>query len=218
MIIEKIVVGPLMENAYVVGDEKSQQAVIIDPGDEAERIAERIEKLGLTVEKLICTHGHVDHVGAVEPLKRMFNARFFMHRDDEMFLEHTAEQGCLYGMPGLENPRIDKYLNDGDRLAVGESGRYTLEVMTTPGHSPGGVVLSCGGDIFVGDLIFAGSIGRTDLPGGDYEAIMASVEAVVQRFPGETRLHPGHGESTTLAVECRYNPFFQGLTKGVRRF
>ncbi len=211
MIIEKIVVGTLMENAYIVADEDSREAVIIDPGDEPEKIAARVHELRLTVDKLVCTHGHVDHVGAVESLKSKFGAEFFMHRDDEMYLAHTADQGRLYGMPDLENPRVDKYIKAGDRLAFGES---RLEVIETPGHSPGGVILLCGEDAFVGDLIFAGSIGRIDLPGGDYGVMMASLEAVLQRLPDSTKLHPGHGESTTLAVERRYNPFLQGLNSG----
>jgi glyoxylase-like metal-dependent hydrolase (beta-lactamase superfamily II) len=208
MIIEKIVVGTLMENTYIVADEHSKDAVIIDPGDEPERILERVAKLKLHVGKLVCTHGHVDHVGAVEALKAELGAHFFMHCADEMYLPHTADQGRLYGMPDLENPQVDSYIKDGDRLPF---GAYALDVIGTPGHSPGGVILVCGEDAFVGDLIFAGSIGRTDLPGGDYAAMMASLETVIRRLPQETRLHPGHGESTIVAVERRYNPFLQGL-------
>lgn len=211
MIIERIVVGTLMENTYIVADEETRASVIIDPGDEPERIASRVNELQLTVDKLICTHGHVDHVGAVESLKTLLGAGFFLHPNDEMYLAYTAENGRLYGMSDLENPKVDTYIKDGDRLAC---GGHQLEVMETPGHSPGGVILLCGEDAFVGDLIFAGSIGRTDLPGGDYGMMMASLETVLLRLPDKTKLHPGHGESTTLAVERRYNPFLQGLKRG----
>ncbi len=211
MIVEKIVVGTLMENAYIVADEEDKVGIIIDPGDEPERIVERVNTLGLTVNKLVCTHGHVDHVGAIEALKQEFGVGFYLHQDDEVYLPHTADQGRLYGMPDLENPRVDTYIKDSDRLAF---GRLELEVISTPGHSPGCVVLFCGQDAFVGDLIFSGSIGRTDLPGGDYGVMVASLEAIMRRLPDDTRLHPGHGESTTMAVERRYNPFLQGLKSG----
>jgi glyoxylase-like metal-dependent hydrolase (beta-lactamase superfamily II) len=210
MIIERIVVGTLMENAYLAADQESKIGMVIDPGDEPEKIAARVNELQLTVDTLVCTHGHVDHVGAVESLKTQLGARFYLHRADEIYLPHTAEQARLYGMSESENPRVDTYIKNGDRLPL---GAQALEVIETPGHSPGSVILVGGGHAFVGDLIFSGSIGRTDLPGGDYEAMMASLELVLRRLPEETKIYPGHGEPTTLAVERRYNPFLQGLRK-----
>jgi len=208
MIIEKLVVGPLMENAYIAADEETRQGVVIDAGDEPERIAERVRQLNLTVRTLVCTHGHVDHVGAVEPLKKMLGAEFCMHPEDEMFLVHTSEYGPQFGMQDLENPTVNRRLKEGDRISF---GKHHLEVIETPGHSPGSVILLCGPDAFVGDLIFAGSIGRTDLPGGDYGTMLSSLGNKLLALDNGTRLHPGHGESTTLAIERRYNPFLQGL-------
>ena len=208
MIIEKLVVGPLMENSYLVADEETGQGIVIDAGDEPERISERAEQLHVKVETLVCTHGHVDHVGAVGPLKRLFSAEFCLHREDEWFLADTSKHGLEFGMHGLENVTVDRYIKEGDRITF---GNCHLEVIETPGHSPGSVILLCGGDAFVGDLIFAGSIGRTDLPGGDYGAIIASFENKLLTLPEETRLHPGHGESTTLSIERQYNPFLRGL-------
>jgi len=208
MMVEKMVVGTLMENCYIVADEQTREGVIVDPGDEPERIADRVNELGLKIDRLIATHGHVDHVGAVEPLKSLLKAGFHMHRADELFLDHINEAGMMYGMPGLENPTVDVYLKEGDLISF---GGCQLKVIETPGHSPGGIILVGDGDAFVGDLVFAGSIGRVDLPGGDYAIMMHSLERKLLALANETRLHPGHGESTTLAVERKYNPFLKGL-------
>lgn len=207
--IEKLVVGPLLVNCFVVYDRRVAEGVVIDPGDEPELIVKLVSETKLKIKTIICTHGHVDHVGAVEPLKREFGARFLLNKKDEWFLAETARHGAEFGMAGLENPVVDSYINDGDRIPVGGSH---LEVHETPGHSPGGVILVAGEDAFVGDLIFSGSIGRTDLPGGDYSIIIDSFETKLLPLPDSTRLHPGHGESTTLAVERQYNPFLQGLS------
>jgi len=212
MIIETLVVGPLAVNCYIVADEQTRAGIIIDPGDEPERIAKRVAELRLHVDRLVATHGHVDHVGAVEPLKKLLGAKFCLNRKDERYVVHTAESGAQFGMAGLENPTVDIYLQEGDAVVF---GRQTLRVIETPGHTPGGIILVGDGNAFVGDLVFAGSIGRTDLPGGDYATMIASLEEKLLLLPDEVKLHPGHGESTTVAIERRYNPFLRGL--GARR-
>jgi len=212
MIIDKLVVGPLAVNCYILADEQTREGVVVDAGGEPERIARRVHELGVQVGQLICTHGHVDHVGAVEPLKRLLGVKFWIHQQDERYLAHTAETGRQFGMVNLENPTVDVYLQDGDTVVF---GNQSLLVVETPGHTPGGIVLLGDGDAFVGDLVFAGSIGRTDLSGGDYGAMMASLEEKLLALPDHIRLHPGHGESTTVAIERRYNPFLRGLA--VRR-
>ncbi len=209
MIIERIVVGALMVNCYLVGDEDSKDAIIIDPGADAERIADKVDELGLKITKIVATHGHVDHVGAAEQLKRRFNVPFAVHAADEWFLPHTKDNGAMYGLLDLENPTADEYLEEDSTITV---GRHTFNIIKAPGHSAGAVVLVGAGHAFVGDVIFAGSIGRTDLPKSSYEAMISSLEKILAVIPEETVLHPGHGDSTTLAVEKKYNPFLQGLS------
>ncbi len=208
MKIEKLVVGPLQENCYIVADENTGEALIVDPGDEPERIIEFVAELGVTVTKLIGTHGHVDHIGAVEPLKRQFGVPFYLHPGDELFLAHTAENGLAFGMQGLENPVVDEHLKEGNPV---NCGQIELQVFEVPGHSPGSIILVAENHALVGDLVFSGSIGRTDLPGGDYAAMMASLESKLLTLPETTKLYPGHGDSTILAVERQYNPFLRGL-------
>ena len=182
MIIEKLVVSPLQENCYIVGDDSSE-GIIIDPGDEAQRIVATVERLGLTVRAIVNTHGHVDHIAAAEALKEVLGAKLYL-------------------------PVIDVELADGDEIPF---GALTVRVIHAPGHTPGGCLLRIGDDVFCGDLIFSGSIGRTDLPGGDYATIVDSLERTILTLPDHVALHPGHGVSTTVAVEKRFNPFLRGL-------
>jgi glyoxylase-like metal-dependent hydrolase (beta-lactamase superfamily II) len=208
MIIDKLVVSPLEENCYIVGDEESRTGFIIDPGDEAERILARVKELGLTVAQIVNTHGHVDHIAAAQDVKDALGAKLYLHPGDKMYIDETAEHAKMFGMTDARNPTVDEWLSDGDTIACGP---LTIAVVHTPGHCPGGCLLKLGDDVFCGDLVFAGSIGRTDLPGGDYATIVKSLEEQILTLPDETRLHPGHGPSTTVAVERQYNPFLQGL-------
>ncbi len=213
MIIERIVVGALMVNCYLVGDEESNEGIIIDPGADADRVGQKVDELSLKITKVVATHGHVDHVGAVEPLKRRFNVPFAVHRADEWFLPHTRENGAMYGLLNLENPTADEYLAEGGIIRV---GKHSFNIIEAPGHCQGAVILLGEGHAFVGDVLFAGSIGRTDLPGSSYEEMVVSLEKVLSVIPEDTVLHPGHGDSTSLAVEKQYNPFLQGLRGEIR--
>lgn len=208
MVIEKLVVSPLQENCYILGCEETLAGAIIDPGDEAARIINRVAGLGLAVRHVINTHGHVDHISAVQDIKEALGAKFCMHQGDTMYLEETVEHAKMFGIAGARTPKVDVWLNDGDTIAI---GNLTVNVIHAPGHSPGGCLLQVGSDVFCGDLIFAGSIGRTDLPGGDYQTILETLETKILTLSDDTRLHPGHGPSTTVAVERQYNPFLQGL-------
>ena len=207
MIIEKLVVSPLQENCYIVGDDSSE-GIIIDPGDEAQRIVATVERLGLTVRAIVNTHGHVDHIAAAEALKEVLGAKLYLHPGDRRYLAKTAEQGAMFGIFGASEPVIDVELADGDEIPF---GALTVRVIHAPGHTPGGCLLRIGDDVFCGDLIFSGSIGRTDLPGGDYATIVDSLERTILTLPDHVALHPGHGVSTTVAVEKRFNPFLRGL-------
>lgn len=213
MIIERLVVSPIQENCYIVGDESTMAGVVIDPGDEADRIVATVRRLGLTVEKIVNTHGHVDHIAAAEIVKKALGARLYLHPGDEMYLPNIVETAAMFGLSDASTPVVDEFLSDGD---VVEVGSLQIQVTHAPGHTPGHCVLRIDGDVFCGDLIFSGSIGRTDLPGGDYQTIIESLERTVLTLPDETRLHPGHGPSTTVAVERRFNPFLQGLMPRAR--
>jgi len=212
MIIERIVVSPLQENCYIVADETAKVGIVIDPGDEADRIIDKVRQLGLTVEKIVNTHGHVDHIAAAEPVKKALGAKLFLHPGDEMYLPNVVETAIMFGLSDAATPVVDQFLKDGDSVPFGS---LALMVRHAPGHTPGHCLLQAGGDVFCGDLVFSGSIGRTDLPGGDYDTIVDSLERAILTLPDETRLHPGHGPSTTVAIERRFNPFLQGLRPAV---
>jgi len=208
MIIEKLTVGPIQENCYIVGDEQSGEGFIIDPGYEADRIVAKVRELNLKVDKIINTHAHVDHVCAVQPIKKQLGATFYMHPHERFHFENLVEHASMFGMPNVQVPTIDVELSDGDTI---DCGLLSVRVIFTPGHAPGHCMLAVGEDFFCGDLVFAGSIGRTDLPGCDHNDMIKSLEEAILPLPDSTRLHPGHGESTTMAVERKYNPFLQGL-------
>jgi len=198
-------VGPLLENAYIVEHVPSRRAVVIDPGDEGEAILSEIGKLGLTVEKLLLTHGHFDHVGATGLLKEKTAGKVYIHPADVDRLKGARRQGMLFGLWVPKTPSPDVLVREGDRIAFGEG---EFRVVHTPGHTPGGVSYLWGSKAFVGDLIFAGSIGRTDLPGGDYDQLIRAVREKIFVLPDDTVLFPGHGPPTTVGEEKRSNPFF----------
>lgn len=208
LLIQKLTVSPLQENCYVIGDDASREGIVIDPGDEPRRIVQAVERLGLTVKKIVNTHGHVDHIAAAEDVKEALGATLHLHPGDEMYLPNTVENAHLFGLGAGRIPRIDSFLSDGMQIPL---GTLTLSVHHCPGHSPGHCLLRVDDDVFCGDLVFAGSIGRTDLPGGDYGTIVDSLERLILTLADEVRLHPGHGPSTTVAVERKFNPFLQGL-------
>lgn len=209
MIIEKLTVSPILENCYIIGDEATMDGIIIDPGDEADRILRKVDSLGLKVGKIVNTHAHVDHVCAVQAVKEALGAKFYLHPAEAMHLPRLLESAAMFGITNARIPTVDVDLKDGDVIPFGSLG---LRVVNTPGHTPGHCILIAGDDVFCGDLIFSGSIGRTDFPGGDYPTILSSLESAVLTLPGETRLHPGHGPATTVAIEREYNPFLRGLS------
>lgn len=208
LLIEKLTVSPLQENCYLIGDETTREGIIIDPGDEPRRIVDAVERLGLYVRKIVNTHGHVDHIAAAEDVKEALGATLHLHPGDEMYLPNIAENARLFGLSAGRTPRVDMFLRDGMEIPF---GAQTLIVHHCPGHTPGHCLLRVGDDVFCGDLVFSGSIGRTDLPGGDYGTIVDSLERTILTLADEVRLHPGHGPSTTVAVERKFNPFLQGL-------
>lgn len=207
MILETMVVGDLGTNCYVVGCDKTKEALIIDPGGEPDRIMRAAEKLGVKVTGILNTHGHADHIGAVETLRRRLNAPLMIHRDDAPLLESPGKNLSLWGGLNLRISPADRLLKEGDEVKVGE---LTFKVLHTPGHTPGGICLVGHGKAFCGDTLFAGSVGRTDVPGGSWSQLIASIREKVMSLPDETEVFPGHGPSTTVGEERSSNPFLVG--------
>lgn len=201
---------PFYKNGFVVACEDTREAVLIDPGDEVAELLDAIASHGWTVKAIPLTHAHLDHVTGVGRAKKALGAPVWLHRDDLFLYEGAVEQGRLFGLHVDKPPAVDALYEPGTPLAF---GRYVVDVLPTPGHCPGGVCLAIGKpgssarDLFVGDTLFAGSIGRTDLPGGSHDVLLQSIRGVLFAFPDETIVHPGHGPDTTIGEERRTNPF-----------
>ena len=206
MILETIVVGPLQVNCYLVGCEETRMAAVIDPGDDVERVIEKLQKLNLKVACIINTHEHFDHVGGNKRLHDATGAQIMAHSASADEITKISSRALLWGMRAEDSPPVDRLLADGDLIKVGES--ITLKVLSTPGHSLGSISLAGEGYAFVGDLIFAGSIGRTDFPGGDYETLIKSVREKIFPLGDDVVLYSGHGPATSVARERATNPFF----------
>ncbi len=204
MIIESLTVGPIQANCYILGCEETKEAVVIDPGDEADRILMTLARSGLTLRYIINTHGHFDHVGANKRLKRATGAAILIHRLDAPMLNQLAASAAAWGMAAEDSPAPDRMLEEGDTIDV---GTITLKVLHTPGHTPGGISLATDGGVFVGDTLFAGSVGRTDFPGGNAATLKQSIQAKLFTLADETIVYPGHMEPTTVGKERRTNPF-----------
>lgn len=207
MKIERIVVGPLQVNCYIVYDEKSREAMIVDPGDDAAGILSCLERHKLQPRYIVCTHGHFDHVGAVSELKSGTGANVALHREDLYIYENARDQAFLWGFSVEPQPYPDIFLEEGYRMAI---GGVEFVIMHTPGHSPGGVCLHHEDLLFTGDTIFAGSIGRTDFHGGSLSEMKRSFRRIID-MPPATRLLPGHGPDSTVAIERETNFFINEL-------
>jgi glyoxylase-like metal-dependent hydrolase (beta-lactamase superfamily II) len=206
--IHKITAGPFQENGYIIHSDDNMDCFIIDPGDEPELYIREIENNDLNPIAILNTHGHIDHVHAVQPLKEHYSIPFYIHTNEKMIVDHYL-QGCLmYGMIPNEKPVIDHWLTNENNLTIGD---YNLEVIHTPGHTPGGICYQFNSDIFTGDTLFKGSIGRTDFPGGNYNTLMDSLKSLIKNVSGNTKVHSGHGYSTTIENEILSNPFLVDL-------
>ena len=210
MILESAAVGPFFKNGYVVGCERTRKAVFIDPGDEVEQLLDFIRKEELNVTHLLLTHAHVDHVSGVAEAKRALGAPIYLHKDDLFLYQNAVRTGMMFGLTVEEPPPVDVFYDGEGPIVFGD---YQVRVVHTPGHCPGGVCLavSQSGDamqhLFVGDTLFAGSIGRTDLPGGDYDTLLKSITEVLFTFADESIVYSGHGPETTIGRERATNPF-----------
>ena len=206
MIIRSMPLGPLQANCFIVGCEQTRQAAAIDPGGDADRILSALKKDNLTLAAIINTHGHFDHVGANMALKQATDAQLMIHKLDAPMLAYAPQSAAAWGLRADDSPEPDRLLEDGDIVAC---GRLQFEVIHTPGHSPGGSCFYIKDEnvVFVGDTLFAGSIGRTDLPGGDFDTLIRSIQTRLFVLPDATKVYNGHMELTTIGEEKRYNPF-----------
>jgi hydroxyacylglutathione hydrolase len=204
VLIRTLVVGPFGVNCFVVACEKTKEGLIIDPGDDPQTILDVIAGEKINVKYILNTHCHIDHVGAVERVRKATGATFYIHRAEEPLLAGVGQQAMLFGLRPFTVGKPDGYLKDGDRFTFGNDSLLVLE---TPGHSPGGVSFSAPGVVFVGDLLFAGSVGRTDLPGGSFDLLKQSILTKIVPLGEETIVYCGHGPETTVGREVKYNPF-----------
>lgn len=211
MMLETRAVPPFFKNGFVIGCEETREGIVIDPGDEVDLLLEAVRQHGLAIRYVLLTHAHLDHVTGVARAKRALDAPVGLHRADQFLYDGVVQQGLMFGLKVEPQPAVDFHY--GDSGAPLRFGRYSVSIHHTPGHCPGGVCLAVGREdektrtLFVGDTLFAGSIGRTDLPGGDLETLLASIRNVLFSFPDDTVVYSGHGDPTTVGRERRTNPF-----------
>jgi glyoxylase-like metal-dependent hydrolase (beta-lactamase superfamily II) len=210
VILEHAAVAPFYKNGFVIGCEETREGALIDPGDEVDALLAAAVRERLTITRILLTHAHLDHVTGVARAKRALGVPVWLHHADNFLYEGVVEQGRMFGLQVEPQPPVDHFYDGEGPL---QFGRYTVRVLHTPGHCPGGVCLAVsrvgetGATLFVGDTLFAGSIGRTDLPGGDMETLLRSIRQVLFRFPDDTIVWSGHGPETTIGRERRTNPF-----------
>jgi hydroxyacylglutathione hydrolase len=206
MLLEYRAAPPFMENGYVLGCEDTREGVIIDPGESIEELLEIVAREKLTIKHILLTHAHLDHITGVGRAKAVTGAPVILHAADRPLYDAVVQQGMMFGIRVEPQPPVDAFYDVTKTIAF---GRYEVRVHHTPGHSPGGVCLEIndGGTLIVGDTLFAGSIGRTDLPGGNYDTLINAIRTVLFAFPDEAVAYSGHGEPTTIGRERRTNPF-----------
>jgi glyoxylase-like metal-dependent hydrolase (beta-lactamase superfamily II) len=208
MIHEILPVGMLQCNCSIFGDEQTREAMVIDPGDDVSQILEVLAQHGLKVKAIVITHAHIDHIGGAQELKRITQAPVYMNLNDAGLQAMLATQAAWLGVPTPESVEIDAPLNDGATLQL---GKVDFQVLHTPGHTPGSISLWIPTErkLVAGDTLFLGSIGRTDLPGGDGRQILRSIHQKLLPLPEETTVIPGHGGITTIGQEKQFNPFLK---------
>ncbi len=204
MIIKSLTLGPIQANCFILGCEETLEAAVIDPGDEVDRILMSLAESSLKLKYIINTHGHFDHVGGNKRLKDATDAQILIHPLDAHMLDEISSHGSAWGFAVENSPKPDRTLEDGDTISF---GKITLKVIYTPGHSQGGISLYTDGHVFVGDTLFAGSVGRTDLPGGNFETLKSNIQNKLFVLGDDVKVYPGHMGNTTIGQEKKYNPF-----------
>ncbi|MFH1845713.1 MAG: MBL fold metallo-hydrolase [bacterium] len=206
MVLRVLPVGPLQTNAYLLTC--SGEAMLVDPGDEPETLLDAISDSGCRLSSLLCTHGHFDHVSAAAAIQQQWDVPLLCHEFDAEVIQRMPTVQSAYGFPPSAIPRLERVLQDGSNLNFAD---HELQVVHVPGHSPGHIMLILGSDVLVGDCVFQGSIGRTDLPGGNFSILEQSIQLKIYSLPDNSVLHPGHGPATTVEAEKRANPFVRPL-------
>lgn len=207
MQVRRLTVGVFQSNCYLVGPSSDGLVLVVDPGSDGATISAALGDTGGELAGILLTHAHLDHIGAVAELRASFDVPVYLHPADRPLYDRASEQAAAFGLSVDAPPPPDRDLAHGDRLTFGD---LTLDVRHAPGHSPGGVVFVGDREALVGDCVFAGSIGRTDLPGGDTRTLLQSIRAQILTLPPDTILHPGHGPQTTVEFEAASNPFLTG--------
>lgn len=206
MFLQKLEVGVLKANCYIIGDEITREAAVIDPGGDAEKIQKVLQENELKLKYILLSHGHGDHIGGLYDLKKMTNAPIYMHKDDlNLLQDKNKNYSALMGGPTIEMT-ADSFVNDNDSLLLGE---LVLKIIHTPGHTQGSISIAANDVVFTGDTLFANSIGRTDLNGGNYDLIIKSIKEKLMPLHDDTIVFPGHGPASRIGVEKVTNPFIK---------
>jgi len=211
--IEALTVGPFQSNCFIVSCSETKEAVIFDAGDDAQQILSAVERLGVEVRAVVNTHAHLDHISAAAAVSESLGVPVLMHEAEMPIYEVVSAQAAMFGLPAPPTPPIDRFVTDGESIDI---GRVRGEFLLTPGHSPGSVSIRFQGEaperLIAGDVLFQGSIGRTDLPGGDYDTIIETLRSRFVPLPDDTIVYSGHGPETTIGEEKRSNPFLAPLS------
>lgn len=208
--IQTVITEPFQENCYLIWQEEYPGTIIIDPGGSFSEICSKIKEYNLQPAAILNTHAHLDHVGAVSRLKQTFEIPFYLHTEEKLILDNFNESRRLFGFSPEKEPVVDIWFNNDSPLTVADFG---FEIIPVPGHTPGSTCLKLDDHIFPGDTLFKGSIGRTDLPGGNSLQLEASLSSLMQNYPADMIIHAGHGPDTTLGQEIRENPFLIAIRK-----
>lgn len=206
MKVERFTSPPFLEHTYLIWDESSKEALVVDPGGQEAAVDQVVATHQLRLKMILNTHGHIDHIARVTYFQKKYGIPFYLHRGDEEVVSRVNEHAGFFGMGEIEVPTVNEYLQEGQTFSIGET---TFKVFETPGHTPGGCSFYCESEksVVVGDLLFYLSVGRTDLPGGNFEQLAASIRLKIYRLPEDTQVLSGHGDPTSVGYEKTHNPF-----------